>query len=50
MMIKYLIVIYRYHLHRQLSKEIVQIDQSIKSYKPPKNNTATIVNGRCSGP
>jgi hypothetical protein len=29
-MTKYLIVIYRYHLHRQLSKEIVKIDQSIQ--------------------
>jgi hypothetical protein len=30
MMNKYLIVIQRYHLHRQLSKEIVKIGQSIQ--------------------
>jgi hypothetical protein len=30
MMTKYIIVIKRYHLHRQLSKEIVKIGQSIQ--------------------
>jgi hypothetical protein len=30
MMTKYIIVIYRYHLHRQLSKEIVKLGQSIQ--------------------
>jgi hypothetical protein len=43
-MTKYIIVIWRYPLHRQLLKEIVKIVfNAFKSYKPPKNTTATVV-------
>jgi hypothetical protein len=42
-MTKYIIVIWRYHLHRQLLKEIVKIVQCIQ--KPPQKTTVTVEKG-----
>jgi hypothetical protein len=46
---KYIIVIWRYYLHRQLLKEIVKIVQCIQKLQASQNTTATEVKGGALG-
>jgi hypothetical protein len=48
-MTKYVIVIWRYHLHRQLLKEIVKIVQCIQKLQASQKHYSHCSKGRCSG-
>jgi hypothetical protein len=49
-MTKYIIVIWRYHLHRQFLKEIVKIVQCIQKLQASQKHYSHCSKGRCSGP